>query len=329
MKGMMCLFHLMQVLVLLNWGASAFDEETSNQSLAETCGNPVEVSSHNAWGQEAKKGQNPWQVILQLPGKRACGGTLVSNNLVLTAAHCVARVNASSVTITLGAYSITGNPDGEVSVPVEKILIFHRYNNSDSPVDVAIVGLSWNVNFTDFILPACLPTPSTEFLPGHNCKVTEWGQSELHSTNPKPVTLQEVEVQLISVEQCKSFYSQATNNSNITDDMICATDIHGGRGACKGDKGAPLVCMEGKQWYLVGIMTSGYGCGTGFPGVYISVPAMEKWFPESFISNRGSTRTSSAVEGIHWIFFTLYLCWMTLSTPINSIMLGVATRVQL
>ncbi|XP_018095674.1 serine protease 27 [Xenopus laevis] len=307
----------------------------AEESLSETCGKPVVVNSRIVGGQDTKKGQNPWQVILWLPGTAHCGGTLISSNFVVTAAQCVVRVNASSVIVILGAYKITGNHKEEVPVLVKRIIIHPKFNESDYPNDVALLELSRKVSFTNVILPACLPTPSTEFLPGHSCIVTGWGALDINSTKPRPVILQEAEMRLITVEHCKIFYSLLPNNIIITESMVCASDINGGKDICHNDIGGPLVCHDGEQWYLVGVVSIGIGCGIGFPGVYTSVPAYMKWI-RSFIpaASSGSEGLGSfpgvALEFHGLMSFSLCLCslfWVTLQNPIFIVMLSAATWV--
>ncbi|OCT61947.1 hypothetical protein XELAEV_18047980mg, partial [Xenopus laevis] len=227
--------------------------------LAEAWRKPVVVNSRIVGGEDTIKGQNPWQVILWLPGTVHCGGTLISSNFVVTAARCVVGLNAASVIVILGAYKITGNHKEEVPVPVKQIIVHPHYIASDYPNDIALLELSQKVPFTDFILPACFPTPSTEFLPGHSCIVTGWGALDFNSTKPKPIILQGAEVRLIDREHCKIFYSLLEKEIIITETMVCARDIHGEKDVC--------------HWYLVGVVSIGIGCGIGFPEVYTSVPA--------------------------------------------------------
>ncbi|OCT61941.1 hypothetical protein XELAEV_18047974mg [Xenopus laevis] len=228
-------FHLIRTLLLLNLGIYGFAQDENSNEPTRACGKPVIVNSRIVGGQNTKKGQNPWQVILWIPGEGQCGGTLISSNFVLTAAHCVERVNASSVIVILGAHKITGNHKEEVSVPVKRIIKHHLYNEKAYTFDIALLELSRHVPFTDFILPACLPTSPTEFLPGHSCMVTGWGDTEFNSTKPSPDLLQEAEVRLMGLEHCREIYLLASNDSDsgITDDMICAMNIHKGKDSCQ------------------------------------------------------------------------------------------------
>ncbi|XP_031749232.1 serine protease 27 [Xenopus tropicalis] len=304
-------FHLIRALFLLNLGNYGFAQEGDGNEPTDVCGKPVVVSSRIVGGQDTKKGQNPWQVVVWHSGIKNCGGTLISSSFVLTVAHCVERVNASSVIVILGAYKITGNLKEEVSVPVKRIIKHHLYNEAKFPYDIALLELSRNVPFTDFILPACLPAPSVEFRPGHSCIVTGWGDTEYNSTKPRPDILQEVEVRLITLEDCRDLYKSALKDKyiGITDDIICAMNIHKGRDSCQGDGGGPLVCYENDRWYLIGLVSYGIGCGIGIPKLYSSVPAHMEWI-RSIIpavrsgSNRMESMPNMALVILALMYFT-------------------------
>eukprot|EP00079_Xenopus_tropicalis_P030321 XP_012826220.1 PREDICTED: serine protease 48-like [Xenopus tropicalis] len=292
-------FHSITALFLLNLGIYGLAEG----KLSEACGKPVVDRSRIVGGQDSKMGQHPWQAIVWHPSKVQCGGTLISSNFVLTAAQCLESEHDISVIVILGAHKITGNHKEEVSVAVKRIIIHHRYNDTDFPDDIALLELSESVSFTDFILPACLPTASTKFLPGHSCIVTGWGDTEYNSTKPMPVILQEAEVRLIDLEHCRDLHKRLTNHSIITENMTCAMDIYGRQGPCFGDGGGPLVCHSGEQWYLVGVISFGVGCGVGLPAVYTSVPAYVDWIMEKSACSIPGGALQSLIPFILFLYF--------------------------
>ncbi|OCT59123.1 chymotrypsin-like protease CTRL-1 [Xenopus laevis] len=321
-------FHLIQSLLLLNLGIFGFAEEDHEP----TCGMPKMVSSRIAGGQDAKKGENPWQVMLWLPGRRHCGGSLISSNFVVTVAHCFnGTYNPSSVIAILGAYKITGNLKEENDVPVKAIYVHPSYNATDLSNNIALVELSQSVAFTDVILPVCLSATSTQFTPGHSCIVSGWGDLEFNSTKPKPVILQEVEMRLISIEQCRSYYDKGHIGHIIKDGMICAMDMQGIRSPCMGDGGGPLVCYEREQWYLVGIVIFGFGCGFGHPSVYTFVPAYKNWI-EKYVASSASGSIALTpwvtLDFMNTLPVVQSLSWLILRNPLLSLMLSAATWLQ-
>ena len=175
-------------------------------------------------GVPAKPKQYPWQVGLMdsFNSKTSfCGGSLLSSDTVLTAAHCVQF--RSSV--------VVGFPKDDVSLKdglkiwSSEIRIHPYYSNNKYPVpnnDVAIVKLSTPVIFDDTVLPICLPDPTKSYS-GKLAEVAGWG-----NTNPKPmgidpnfpVNLQTVNVTTMTNEECKKLFKW----NEITKDMICAAD---------------------------------------------------------------------------------------------------------
>ncbi|OCT59116.1 serine protease 33 [Xenopus laevis] len=290
--------HLISTVFLLNLGIYQFTEAQN------TCGKNAGNSNRIVGGQEAIQGRHPWQVFLWHPGFSLCGGTLISNNWVVSAAHCLTKLNASSLIVILGAHNLSGNNNEEISVPVKRIIIHPNYNETTITNDIGLVELTKNVSFTNYIIPICLPTPSIVFPPGKSCWVTGWGATEYNSSKTLPNTLQEVKVRLLSAEQCKPY-----DTGRIKETMICTMDIKGGKSPCKGDSGGPLVCSENNIWYLVGVVSFGYRCGVEYdPSVYTYVPAYRDW-----IGNFVSTSVFSVSSGSASIGFTSGLSHKSLS----------------
>ncbi|OCT59122.1 serine protease 33 [Xenopus laevis] len=305
--------HLVSALLLLNLGYYVCAEDDNEP----TCGKSVVGTSRIAGGHEAKKGEFPWQVAVWLPGKVFCGGTLISDSWVLSAAQCLDRENASSAVVILGANKLSGNHKEETAIPAKTLIIHPNYYLSNISGDIALIELERPVQYTNYILPLCLPPPTISFTPGQLCYVTGWGKMRFNSSDPISNVLRGAEVRLITSELCKDYYMMK-NDYNITADLItndtiCARDIHGVHRICNGDGGGPLACSAGDSWYVMGIVSIVFRCGEiGHPGVYTSVPYYMDWIRTHVTSSAIRIGPISGVElnQLSLMSFLQSLCWM-------------------
>ncbi|XP_031749227.1 prostasin-like [Xenopus tropicalis] len=181
----------------------------------------------------------------------------------------------SNYTVYAGAYNLSGANSHEVKVKVKNFIINPNYTTFTKGSDICLMELQTELNFTQYISPVCLPASGVAFPTGLPCWVTGWGNIARNVSLPPPKTLQEVLVPLIGAQVCKSYYSRV---ANITDNMICAGYVSGGKGICQGDSGGPLVCAQADRWYLVGIVSFGIPCEQKYyPSVYGRSNAFVDW----------------------------------------------------
>ncbi|KAE8578190.1 hypothetical protein XENTR_v10023386, partial [Xenopus tropicalis] len=217
----------------------------------------------------------PWQVYLRGPNF-FCGGSLITSKWIISAAHCChSTLTPSNYTVYAGAYNLSGANSHEVKVKVKNFIINPNYTTFTKGSDICLMELQTELNFTQYISPVCLPASGVAFPTGLPCWVTGWGNIARNVSLPPPKTLQEVLVPLIGAQVCKSYYSRV---ANITDNMICAGYVSGGKGICQGDSGGPLVCAQADRWYLVGIVSFGIPCEQKYyPSVYGRSNAFVDW----------------------------------------------------
>ncbi|CAI9580741.1 unnamed protein product [Staurois parvus] len=126
----------------------------------------------------------PWQVSLRYNGRAICGGSLISNQWVMSAAHCVQFSSLPSrYSVYLGAYRLDSPTANEVGVRVIKIIVSSKFSGMGSSGDIALLGLANPITFTQFIQPICIPQASMVFSPGTNCWVTGWGDTKYGGKN--------------------------------------------------------------------------------------------------------------------------------------------------
>ncbi|XP_066579293.1 tryptase-2-like [Amia ocellicauda] len=257
-----------------------------------TCGvfsSPLSRSSIIG-GQDAKKGQWPWQVFLQISLKteptkaRRCGGSLISEHWVLTAAHCFdSPYKLDNATVILGVSKLK---DPNLHTRTMKKFIRHEkyvINKSEKGHDIALVELSEPVYFTQYIQPVSLPEAAADDFTSHwQCWATGWGEIKENVQLKEPYNLQEVQLPIIKNKRCEQMYKKPPKTDlpkiKITSKMMCAGDKAGGKDTCQGDSGGPLVCKRASCWVLAGITSIGYGCGNPeFPGVFTRVSSFRTW----------------------------------------------------
>jgi secreted trypsin-like serine protease len=226
--------------------------------------------------------QYPWQVALirnTPPFRQFCGGTLISQEWVLTAAHCVDEGTLASDVIVLTG---TDFLDMGTKIKVNKIITHENYVTPVvSGFDIALLKLSEPSTETTI----SIIDPSEESSLAHAgtfAWVTGWGITELGMPS---IQLKEVDVRIIHEDECNS---NQMYDGVISDSMICAGHRIGGKDSCQGDSGGPLMVVDRKGGLKqVGVVSWGEGCALeNRPGVYTRLAVMADWISAKRTANQ-------------------------------------------
>ncbi|MEU6079292.1 serine protease [Streptomyces sp. NPDC047108] len=211
--------------------------------------------------------------------RQFCGGSLINQSVVMTAAHCVEGMDAKDLQVAVGRTQLSDSDQGQIRNARKStgegdpggITVHPRYTKGDAAYDMAFIELAKPVKG---IAPVKLPTPGTDALirPGAKATVTGWGNTDTDMPH-FPDRLREVKVPLLSHDECKVSYDSYNSKVNI-----CAGVE--GKDSCQGDSGGPMFRnVPGReQPFQIGIVSYGDGCAAqGAPGVYTSVSSAKLW----------------------------------------------------
>jgi len=241
--------------------------KASAYNLAEECG--IEgPAAKIVGGVEATPNQWPWQVALFIDNAWFCGGALISENYVLTAAHCAD--GATYFDIMAGAHNVRESSEpNRVEITSFNGWTHPEWDPNTLSNDIALVELPEPINFNDYIKPSCQPAASDSADVGELVTCTGWGKPSDSAGGISPVLRMVEDLPIISNAECNAIYG-------IVGDGVVCIDTAGGKGTCSGDSGGPLnmkfdvVDKEGnpgQKWKQVGVVSFGAsaGCEVGYP----------------------------------------------------------------
>uniref|UniRef100_A0A6M2DW72 Putative trypsin-like serine protease n=1 Tax=Xenopsylla cheopis TaxID=163159 RepID=A0A6M2DW72_XENCH len=219
-------------------------------------------------GTDAKEGQYPYVVSVRRREFKShtCGGSILNENWILTAAHCVYRYSVDAFSVQYGVTKISEN--GDTIVNVKNFFIHEDYDPFDSFVnDIAVLQLEHPLVFNKFVQPIALAKNYSQAVHETPATLVGWG---VNATGEIQEHLQQLHYQIVGWKECAKIHI-----SEIYETHICAAFPGYGKAQCSGDSGGPLT-VNGAQ---VGIVSwSEKPCGIArYPGVFTQVSFYRDW----------------------------------------------------
>ncbi|XP_017518363.3 coagulation factor X [Manis javanica] len=235
-------------------------------------------------GRDCKDGECPWQALLvNEENEGFCGGTILNEYYVLTAAHCLYQ--AKRFKVRVGDRNTETEEGNEAAHEVEMIVKHNRFVRETYDFDIAVVRLKTPIVFRMNVAPACLPKKdwAESMLMTQKTGIVS-GFGKTHEKGRPSSTLKMLEVPYVDRNTCK-----LSSSFSITQNMFCAGYDSKPEDACQGDSGGPHVTRFKDTYFITGIVSWGEGCAKkGKYGVYTKVTNFLKWIDRSLKARAGA-----------------------------------------
>ncbi|KAL0151348.1 hypothetical protein M9458_053342 [Cirrhinus mrigala] len=216
-------------------------------------------------GTEAKPHSRPYMVSLQKDNRQhKCGGFLISDRFVMTAAHC--KKKHETLTAVIGVHDLT-KYEGFVSIGVKSYHKHPDFKRRTMQNDIMLLRLEKEVKQNETVKIISIPTQEGDIKPDSVCSVAGWGR--LSNFEEQSTCLMEADVQIMNDTECRNKWKDKYSAS----EMMC---VYGHGGSCRGDSGGPLVCGD----TAVGVTSFGGEnvCNSRErPEVYTKISAYLSW----------------------------------------------------
>jgi len=216
----------------------------------------------------ASRSQFPWQVSIITDNTWYCGGSVLSNDWILTAAHC----GGSVYRVRFGANRLDYDEFGALIGQSTESIIHANFSDVTLYNDIALIRVA--IGYTDFIRPIKLPcrSPNPPDFAGVTARVSGWGQTS-DAIPGVTAVLNFVDLPVISNTECAAVFG-----SYIIDSTLCTSTI-GGHSTCNGDSGGPLVTEIDGAYTLIGAVSfaAAAGCELEYPAGFARITSFLDW----------------------------------------------------
>ncbi|MFV1984833.1 MAG: serine protease [Thiohalomonadales bacterium] len=317
---------------------------SGTQITSTTIANPTAVTTPQSGmipriigGVDATAGTYPWMVSIMfafdpsLPKMHGCGGSLISEDIILTAAHCVAPLipgdlvstQSDELEVAVGAYSLK-NITAQDRLVVSAIYFHPEFDDITLDNDIALIKLATPVkNATlNYIEPALMQ----QIVHNDPLTVIGWGVLDTVSL-AMPDILQEVQVPYVNFNICNN-----AMGGQVSPNSICAGLKIGGKDACYADSGGPLFYNNNGKPVQVGIVSWGNDCALpGSYGVYTKVANYNNWIEQSSNQVNLTPDNNFGAQGVevHQKMQVKAFNWSTKTKVIESVSLTGSSSYQI
>ncbi|XP_039600572.1 coagulation factor X [Polypterus senegalus] len=228
-------------------------------------------------GTDCKPGQCPWQALLVNEENLGfCGGTILSETIVLTAAHCMNQ--SRSFIVVVGEHDTSKDEGRESKHRVERVIAHNKYVPQTYDNDIALLKLKDKITFNKYVIPACLPdkefSEKVLMKEGYG-QISGFGR--IHERGRQSTVLQQLSVPYVDRQVCME-----SSQFKITVNMFCSGYEEEGKDACQGDSGGPHVTRYKNTWFVTGVISWGEGCARqGKYGVYTQISRYIGWIKKA------------------------------------------------
>nr|XP_048675575.1 mast cell protease 1A-like [Caretta caretta] len=224
---------------------------------------------HMDWvigGEEALLSSRPYMAYVQIGSTGNCGGFLIQEDVVVTAAHC--NCNLGNIFVYLGVQDFMEPGQNWQRIQARHWVQHPDFNNENFDNDIMLLKLWRSAELTEWVMPIPLPEADHHVSPGSECSVAGWGQTGVNTTTDR---LQEAEQEVVSDSLCRERYWHYNSTT-----MLCAGSPHVNKSPFHGDSGGPLVC----DGVVQGIISNGNPDGRP-PSIYTRISKFIPWISET------------------------------------------------
>nr|QHB21594.1 venom S1 protease with CUB domain 2 [Platymeris rhadamanthus] len=255
------------------------------------CGWTAKSPARIVNGQEVADGQYPWMASLNYMGYHICGGSIITQYHILTAAHCTEKREAHNFKVYLGTTNNTHAAKGQIKQV--KQIISHEYLRGNLHLnDIAIMLLEDKIQFNSRIGPVCL-TPNRVPLDHMFITVMGWGALGKEGGWVNPDQLMRAHMRVVDHNTCS--YLWYRNFDTSAPDRVCTWASN--RDSCFGDSGGPLVWLDPQtnRYTQIGLVSFGRGCNTDYPKVNTNVAHYYNWIQNTIKDTKPEMKTCKKI----------------------------------